>query len=61
MTYLTQVLISKHSMLNIKDEDIYVLKGEGTRPDGGFLEVRLDRENVLETILKVFYVEKTDK
>ena len=60
VTYLAQVLVSKYSVFNINDEDIYVLKGEGTRPDGGFLEVRLDRENVLETILKVFYMEKAD-
>ncbi len=58
--HLAEVLVSKHNVFEVKDEDIHVLKGEGTRPNGGFLEVRLDKDEVLRTILEVFYKEKTN-
>ncbi|MBR6917545.1 MAG: LCP family protein [Clostridia bacterium] len=57
VTYLASVLVDKYSSFSIKDEDIYVLPGEATMP-GKFLEVRLDRTAVFETILKVFYTEQ---
>ncbi len=56
VTYLASVLVSNYSSFSIKDEDIYVLPGEATKP-GLYMQVRLDKQAVLETILKVFYNE----
>ena len=56
VTYLASVLVENYSTFSIKDEDIYVLPGEATKP-GIYMQVRLDRKAVLETILKVFYTE----
>ena len=56
VTYLASVLVDNYSTFSIKDEDIYVLPGEATKP-GMYLQVRLDKKAVLETILKVFYNE----
>ncbi len=56
VTYLASVLVGNYDSFSINDEDIYVLPGEATKP-GMYLEVRLDKQAVLETILKVFYTE----
>ena len=56
VTYLASVLVENYSTFSIKDENIYILPGEATKP-GMYMQVRLDKQAVFETILKVFYNE----
>jgi len=57
VTYLASLLVDKYDSFTINDDDIYVLPGEATKP-GKFMEIRLDKQAVFETILKVFYKEQ---
>ncbi|MBE6562268.1 MAG: LytR family transcriptional regulator [Ruminococcaceae bacterium] len=52
-TYLASTVLENK---NINFDNIYVLEGEAVMGDR-FMEVHLDAENVLETVLEVFYTE----
>lgn len=55
-TYLVSVIIDKYDSFSISEDDIFVLPGEA-KMGQTYMEVELDREAILETILKVFYKE----
>ncbi len=52
-TYLASTVLENK---NISFDNIHVLEGEAVMGDR-FMEVHLDAENILETVLKVFYTE----
>ncbi len=52
-TYLASTVLENK---NLNFDNIYVLEGEAVMGDR-FMEIHLDPENVLETVLKVFYTE----
>ena len=52
--YLVSVVLEKHDVFSLSDDDIIVLPGEATMGKR-YMEIDLDRSAVFETILNVFY------
>lgn len=59
VTYLASVVLDHYNDFEIKDENIYTLKGDAEMK-GDFMEVALDNTYTFETILNVFYNEVTE-